>query len=358
MIKRGTAWASIEAAPFVSDMPRTGLSEPGLQCRNPESPNDRMIGLWSVQTSLRLVACLIAALIAMLSVGSPLADESQSEYLMVEGSDGTPLNVLVKGPEAAPAILFIHGIGQSHLSWEEQFRSDLADTYRLVAFDLRGHGNSGKPVSAQSYDNTRIWADDVAAIVERVGIERPIIVAWSYGGAVAVDYVRHYGAQNVAGLNLVGAYGGLIAQPAPNTEGDDFKIFSELRQKQYSSNIDDNIAASRGMVKWLTSKKMPQAWQDRATMIGLMLPSYARRAMWKHPMNNQDLLDQMDMPLLLSVGAQDLGTPVDVGRTLAAEAANGKLSVYEESGHSPFVEDPKRFNAELRDFAKTVFPAN
>ena len=97
------------------------------------------------------------------------------------------------GRAGRPPILFIHGWSQNHLCWVKQYESALADEFRLVAYDLRGHGMSEAPLEPEHYTDGRLWADDVAAIIDQLGLDRPVLVGWSYGGFVICDYVRAYG---------------------------------------------------------------------------------------------------------------------------------------------------------------------
>ena len=80
--------------------------------------------------------------------------------------------------------------------------SDLADDYRLVAMDLRGHGLSEKP--REGYTDSRIWADDVNAVIRTLSLDHPILCGWSYGPLVILDYVRHYGEDGISGVNFIG----------------------------------------------------------------------------------------------------------------------------------------------------------
>ena len=80
--------------------------------------------------------------------------------------------------------------------------SDLADEHRLVAMDMRGHGLSDKP--REGYTDSRLWADDVNAVIEALKLDRPILSGWSYGPLVILDYIRHYGEDSIGGVNFVG----------------------------------------------------------------------------------------------------------------------------------------------------------
>src|SRR5262249_53266607 len=100
-------------------------------------------------------------------------------------------------------VLLIHGISQSHQCWFKQLSSPLRERCRLVTYDLRGHGGSDKPLSTQCYQESERWAGEVQAVIESAGLVRPVIVAWSYGGRVALDYLVTAGASAVSGLVLV-----------------------------------------------------------------------------------------------------------------------------------------------------------
>src|SRR5262245_48169730 len=123
----------------------------------------------------------------------------------VIGGGGVKLHVREWGKAEAPPVLFIHGWSQNHLCWCKQYESELVDAFRLVACDLRGHGMSEVPAAPENYTQAELWADDIAAIVSQLGLERPVLVGWSYGGFVICDYVRAYGQLAIAGINFVGA---------------------------------------------------------------------------------------------------------------------------------------------------------
>jgi pimeloyl-ACP methyl ester carboxylesterase len=122
---------------------------------------------------------------------------------LVRGGGGLRLHVREWGRSDGPPILFLHGLSQSHLCWSRQYDSGLAEEFRLVACDLRGHGMSEAPGDPGHYTDGRLWADDVAAIVDRLGLDRPVLVGWSYGAFVICDYLRAYGPDRIAGINLV-----------------------------------------------------------------------------------------------------------------------------------------------------------
>lgn len=84
-----------------------------------------------------------------------------------------------------PDLVFVHGLAASRAFWFAQYALPLADRYRITLFDLRGHGYSSRPDSG--YDAPTM-ADDLAAVLDHLGIERCAMVGHSYGGGVALEY--------------------------------------------------------------------------------------------------------------------------------------------------------------------------
>src|SRR6266536_2839847 len=95
----------------------------------------------------------------------------QMKTRRVLGGGGVQLHVVETGNPRGRPIVFIHGISQCWLAWSRQISSDLADDYRLVAMDLRGHGLSEKP--REGYNDSRLWADDVSAVIRALSLNHP-----------------------------------------------------------------------------------------------------------------------------------------------------------------------------------------
>lgn len=91
----------------------------------------------------------------------------------ITGGGGLPLHASEWGDTTKPALMFIHGWSQSYLSWVRQFEADLARTHHVVAIDLRGHGMSGKPLDADAYSDSNLWADDIDAVINTLGLKQP-----------------------------------------------------------------------------------------------------------------------------------------------------------------------------------------
>ena len=75
----------------------------------------------------------------------------------------------------------------------------------MVTYDLRGHGDSDKPLDAAFYRESSRWAQELDSVIAGAHLQRPALVGWSYGGRVICDYLLSYGDDSIAGINFVGA---------------------------------------------------------------------------------------------------------------------------------------------------------
>ncbi len=281
------------------------------------------------------------------------AQAADLTFSSVSGAGGLPLNVVETGKADGPAILFVHGMAMGAMSFRPQLESDLAKDFRLVALDLRGHGNSGKPWRAEDVQPSDIWADDIAAVMKAKDLKRPVIVGWSYGGFVAADYIRKYGITDIAGLNLVGSIAGLVQQPPPvgNMTPEEMKRRAAM---QTSGNLGDNVAVVEATVKIFEFPGMTPAYREEMRTLGLMVPAYVRKAFVGRNLDHQDVVAKLTLPVLITMGSNDVAQSPDAFARLKAALPKAQYSVYEGMGHLTFAQDPPRFNKELAAFVKAA----
>lgn len=282
--------------------------------------------------------------------GTPAVSAPELRSRYIAGFDDVPLNVVEAGDPTRPALVFIHGLGQSHLSWEYQLRSELAKNYHLVAYDLRGHGNSGKPSLVKDYAGPDVWAGDLERVLSATGARDPILVSWSYGTWVAVDYLSSHNPDVIAGLVLVGGSGGLVQSTSTATE----KQASEgarLARLNDSGWLGDSFARGEGINAFFIRREVDPIWSQRTAAANVLLPPYARRHILQRSFDNSDAFDRVTMPTLIVVGSEDVTISVEDAARLKRRLNKASLEVFEGSGHLPFAEEPVRFNRLLARFA-------
>ncbi|KTT22738.1 alpha/beta hydrolase, partial [Pseudomonas oryzihabitans] len=128
---------------------------------------------------------------------------AQAREWRVTAPDGVELAVQEQGNPRGVPLIFIHGLLGSRLNWQAQLASPELSRFRLITYDLRGHGLSGKPAGAAPYRESRRWADDLAAVIAATGAHRPVLVGWSLGATVISNYLARHGDADLAGVVYV-----------------------------------------------------------------------------------------------------------------------------------------------------------
>jgi len=266
--------------------------------------------------------------------------------LSVKTPDGLTIRAQVWGNPNGPQILFIHGFSQSYLSWIKQTGSDLTKSFRIVTYDLRGHGGSDKPLDAKYYQNDKAWADEVEAVIQAAHLRRPVVVAWSYGGRVIGNYLRYYGDGQLAGLNLVD----IRTKTDPATDGE---VTLKTAAPMVSDDIATNIAGTEAFVRGVTAAPLSAKDFEQAVAYNMVTPVQVRAALRRGANSHVDFtadFQKVKVPVLVTHGDKDALIKVGAARYTASIIPGAKLSIYENVGHAAFLEQPERFNKELADF--------
>ncbi|MFZ1125164.1 MAG: alpha/beta hydrolase [Candidatus Baltobacteraceae bacterium] len=280
--------------------------------------------------------------------------QTRLRHHALHGGGGTGLHAVESGNPAGRPILLVHGWSQSHASWARQLASPaLSERFRLVALDLRGHGDSEKP--AGLYADSQLWADDIRLTLEALALDGAVLCGWSYGGYVLNDYLRCYGGARLGGLHYVSAAtdaGGRMPYrfmgkgwegilPAPGATG----------PSAYSEGAEEAAAVMRTFVRRCFAR--PPEFPAELTMLGISLstPPRVRRELFARKLRNDDVLGAVTLPALVTHGARDAIVDVETGRHIAGRIAGARLSLYEDAGHMPFWEESDRFERELAEFA-------
>ncbi len=269
----------------------------------------------------------------------------------VSGGDGVCLNVNEWGSATAPAILFIHGWSESHVCWLRQYHSGLADEFRLVAGDNRGHGMSDSPDGDQHYTQSRLWADDVAAVISELNLHKPILVGWSYGGLIINDYLRVYGDNAISGINYVGA----AMQLGGDTIGKYIGTgFTDPLQPTLERNLEAAIEGMRQINDNCFVKRLPREDYERVLCWTMVPKPEVRAALLDRTINGDEVLEAINVPVLVTHGREETLVLPAMAEHIAAKCHSARISWYDDCGHGPFLEDPQRFNRELREFATNI----
>jgi non-heme chloroperoxidase len=263
----------------------------------------------------------------------------------VEGG-GVPLHVVETGDSSGRPILFLHGFSQCWLAWLRQLSSDLAAERQLVAMDLRGHGRSGKPSDA--YGDSKLWADDVRAVIEQLKLRDPILCGWSYGPLVILDYIRHYGDSRVGGLHFVGGVTELGSEEAAAVIS---PAFLGLIPGFFTSDAEESARSLEALARICLVNEPTE--DELYMMLGwaVTTPPHVRQALFSRTIDNNDLLPKIQAPVLITHGRQDAVISPGVVNQHKAAIPHAQIHLMEGAGHAPFWENAAEFNRRLKEFS-------
>jgi pimeloyl-ACP methyl ester carboxylesterase len=265
----------------------------------------------------------------------------------VSSIDGTRIVYRVGGPAGGRPLVLLHGWAANLNCWGEA-ATLLAQRFRVIAVDLRGHGYSDVPESG--YDDPTLWAADVAAVLStESALGEAVLVGWSYGGLVATDYIAVHGTSAVSGLVYAGAVNG-IGPGVPG--GENGPAMSNAIPGVFEQNPGPAIRAFMHFGDANVGKRVEHA--QRLFGAALATEPRVRKALFTRTRDNDATLRALDVPALIVHGDADPVVAPAVARYAAEAIPAAKLSLWEGVKHAPFIEDPHRFVAEVGDFVDTL----
>ncbi len=262
---------------------------------------------------------------------------------IVARASGRPAGVSAsERPPSFADALFIHGFSQSGLCWDAQTQSPALGAARMVAYDFRGHGASDKPCDPAYYQEPARWADEVEAVITQTGLEKPVLVGWSYAGRIIADYLVEKGADGISGIVFVDA--------ATRNDRHFYGTCNKLMRLMCSDDLATNVEATRTFVRACFAAPPDQALFETLLAINMVVPTEVRAALFGRPADYDALLAGLDLPVLVVQGGRDVVVDPSMAHHIADTIPGARLLLLEEVGHAPFLEAVEAFNAALAGF--------
>ncbi|TIS56761.1 alpha/beta hydrolase [Mesorhizobium sp.] len=244
-------------------------------------------------------------------------------------------------------IVMIHGSGSSRAVFARQFESPLADTHRLIAFDLPGHGQSSDAHDPTTAYTVAGLAQCAAHVLDLLEIGHAIIFGWSLGGHVAIELASFHRAVN--GLMLTGA--------PPVSKGP----FGMLRG--FHAHWDMLLASKRVYSERDAERFETLCFGDTADPSfrhailrtdGRLRAAVTRSLISGKGADQKQVVEQATFPVAIVNGENDPFVRLSYFETLAYGSLWEHCHVVPDTGHAPFWERPDLFNPLLSRFAETV----
>ena len=249
------------------------------------------------------------------------------------------------GPDDAPAIIFIHGFPLNKSMWDIQTEA-LKKNYRVIAYDIRGHGNSDPGIDEFFIE---LFVNDLLRLMEKLEIEKSILCGLSLGGYIALNAVLKY-PDRFDGLILNDTQ--CIAD-TPEIRENRCNAIIRIKEKgveQYADEIIKNLFAQETFTK---NKNAIHAVKE-------MIKSTPKQSLCNtlHALAERKetctQLHEINIPVLIMVGKEDKITPIAAARQMHELILNSKLEIIQQAGHLSNLEDPAAFNTNLVKFLELV----
>jgi pimeloyl-ACP methyl ester carboxylesterase len=261
-------------------------------------------------------------------------------------ANGLGLRVLESGPPGGTPLLLLHGWAISAYLWRHNISALAAAGYRVHAPDLPGHGLSDAPLAKGSY-TLETLADDVAALLDVLELERAAVVAQSMGGRIALEVARRH---RVTRLALFGPVG--LGEVSPAREFAPFlpKLPGALATMLVPRELVELVQRRvYGKIGWFTERDIDEYWAPTQFPAVVQAAMQMLREFDWAPLTPETLA-QIPSPTMVVFGTLD-GTvkPVNAEHLVKA-LPNGRLEWIEGGGHVVMEEVPDAVNALLLSF--------
>jgi non-heme chloroperoxidase len=276
-----------------------------------------------------------------------LGHEPSYRHLNVRTPDGLSISVQDwQRPTSGRDVLLMHGFSQSHLCWLKQVSSALADEFRLVSYDLRGHGESDKPLEPHYYREPERWAAEVESVMRATDLHRPVLVPWSYAGRVALDYLTCRGDSGISGMVFVNA----TSKSDASVQGPATPLLRRMTQEDPASNIEATLA----LLKACTSQPLPEDELRFMLAFNMVVPPAVRANLAGRPADYEATLRAIQVPVLALHGSDDAINLSSMAQYTSTTVSKGRHEIYRGIGHMPFWENPAVFNRDLDEFLRQL----
>lgn len=250
-------------------------------------------------------------------------------------------------PTATP-VIFIHGFPFSHKMWTFTNGQTelLAGTNRVIAYDIRGQGESEVGTGHYSIE---FFVDDLIGLMDHLAIHKAILCGLSMGGYIALRAVER-NPERILGLVLCDTKSEADGNEAKIKRAGAMKSIQAGGVKAYAADYVKNVFAPESLEKKQDAVKLIQSIIERTAPIALFgnLLALASRT------DTTGSLPSIQCPTLILVGEKDMLTPLSAAQAMKEKIQNSELQIIPNAAHMSNLENPEIFNKHLVEFISKI----
>jgi 3-oxoadipate enol-lactonase len=251
-----------------------------------------------------------------------------------------------EGEHGSPVIIFIHGFPFNKSMWDLQVVS-LKDDYRLITYDIRGHGNSDSGDEVFSID---LFVNDLISFMDALKIDKAILCGLSMGGYIAINAAARY-KERFDALILTDTQ---CLADTPEAKEKRIKSIESIRKdgvEKYAGESIKNLFASESFLN-----RVKEVEEVREMIVKTSVQSLCSTLLALSSRKETcHILSEIKVPVLIMVGNEDKITPPAAARFMHENIKGSLLKIIDHAGHLSNLENPEEFNLRLKKFVASVY---
>ena len=257
--------------------------------------------------------------------------------------DGT--NFTLNGPNKAPVVVLIHGLGLNKDCWQWMI-PDLTDSYRVLSYDLHGHGESNDPVTEP---NLSLFSKQLKDLLDYCKIQKAVIIGFSLGGMVARRFAQDF-PQKLQGMVI-------LHSPHKRSNAAQAAILKRVDQAR---TLGPQSTVEAALERWFTDtfRKANPNLMDKIRQWVMANRKEVYHTIYKVLATGIDEIVKPNpaiiSPSLVITGDQDFGNGPEMACAIADEIPGAKVLVLSTLRHMALAESPKAVNKPIRDFLDSL----
>lgn len=250
-----------------------------------------------------------------------------------------------EGPEGAPIIIFVHGFPLNKSMWDKQLKA-LKDNYRVIAYDIRGHGATEVGTVDFSID---LFVQDLLSFMDALKIEKAVLCGLSMGGYIALNAIANH-PERFTALILSDTNCTADAPEAKEKRMSTIESIKKNGVEKLANDLLPNLFAP-GSFK----SNSEEIVAVKEMIVTTTIPSLNKSL---HALANRketcSKLAKIKVPVLILVGEADKITPLEAAKSMQEKIKDATMHIISGAGHLSNMENPVDYNSQLEKFIAKI----